>query len=115
MDVGTHLVKGMYRSRRLLDLAHEVERCQNCGRFTGGCEPAHSNELEHGRGSHHPSHDCYFAALCHDCHAWYDHGKMAKDPSGLYECSREGKREMHTRAMLKTWLWLWSRGKVRVH
>lgn len=103
-----------YRNRRLLDLAHKLERCTNCGVVhVGGLEPAHSNLQEHGRGKDEKSDDCFFAALCHACHAWLDFG-FGKDPSRLYEGTREGKREMFMRAMARTWHALWKVGLVMV-
>lgn len=105
--------RGMYRNRRLLDLAHAIEQCQNCGAYPGGCEPAHSDLQEHGRGKDNPAHDCFFAALCHLCHRWLDHGR-GEDPSRVYEGTREGKRDMFFRAMHKTILLVWRRGWVRV-
>lgn len=114
MTEGVYLVRGMYRSRRLLDLAHEVNRCQNCGSYQlEGCEPAHSNLGEHGKGKGLKAHDCFFAALCHKCHVWLDQGK-GKDPSGIFDGTREGKREMFFRAMCATWLWLWKAGRLAV-
>lgn len=109
------LERGMFRSRALLDTAHKVQRCMNCGAHsTEGCEPAHSDLQEHGRGKDLKSHDCFFAALCHACHAWLDAGGVGKDPSERFEPNREGKREMFVRAMHATWLELWRRKLVRV-
>lgn len=114
MSFGTYLAKGMFRSRSLLDLAHGLERCTNCGLFAlDGLEPAHSNLQEHGRGKDNKSHDCFWAALCRHCHAWLDFGN-GQDPSRTFEGTREGKREMFVRAMHRTWLDLWRLGRVRV-
>ncbi len=115
MNDGTYLPRGMFRSRALLDLAHGVDRCMNCGAISpAGMEPAHSNLQEHGRGKDNKGHDCFFAALCHTCHAWLDHGSAPKDPTGVYDCTREGKRELFIRAMHRTWLELWRLEKLRV-
>lgn len=113
-DAGVYMTKGMYRNRALLDCAHEIERCTNCGAHRGDCEPAHSNLQEHGRGKDNKAHDCFFAALCHACHSWLDAGSGRKDPSNIYEATREGKREMFFRAMHRTWLELWRLAKVRI-
>ena len=103
-----YLARGMYRNRALLNLAHGIEHCQNCGAYAPeGCEPAHSNLQEHGRGKDNKSHDCYFAALCHACHTWLDAAMRGTDPSRVYSPDREGKREMFVRAMHRTWLTLW--------
>ena len=65
-----------YRNRQLLDLAHRVTECQWCGQSTpDGCEPAHSNASWHGKGASIKAHDCYHAALCHDCHMHVDAGR----------------------------------------
>lgn len=112
-EFGAYLPRGMFRNRALLDLAHQVERCQNCGAHRGGCEPAHSNLQEHGRGKDSKSHDCFFAALCHRCHAWLDQGR-GKDPTDVYDCTGGDKREMFIRAMHKTWLLLWQLALVKV-
>jgi hypothetical protein len=70
-----------HRDRKLLDLAHRLNDCtiQIPGVCTGysaeGLEPAHSNQLRHGRGASFKSHDVFHAAACHACHAELDHGK----------------------------------------
>lgn len=105
----------MFRSRVLLDLAHGMERCTNCGRHSPeGLEPAHSNLDEHGKGFKLKAHDCFFAALCSLCHRWLDNqAGGGRDPSELYEATRDGKREMFVKAMHRTWLELWRLGKLR--
>jgi len=68
-----------YRNRALLNLAHKVQECQVripgvcTGYSVEGCEPAHSNWSEHGRGMGHKSADIH-AAACHACHAAIDSG-----------------------------------------
>lgn len=106
----------MFRSRRLLDLAHKIETCQNCGaQRSEGSEPAHSNLPEHGKAIGLKSHDCFFAALCSACHRWLDNqGGAGKDPTERFEATREGKRDMFLRAMHATWLLLWRTGLVKV-
>lgn len=113
---GTYLFRGMYRNRPLLDLAHRIETCQNCkATCRPGCEPAHSNEPEHGKGTGLKAHDCFFAALCHACHAWYDNqGGNGRDPTGLYEPTAEGKRQMFTKAMQCTWLMIMQHSWLKV-
>lgn len=88
------------RSRKLLDLAHRVQECTNCGRWSEhGCEPAHENGIEAGKGFGIKSHDNRTAALCHLCHVWYDQPiGEGLDPSGLYQPTWEGKQEMWNRA-----------------
>ncbi len=95
-----------YRNRPLLDLAHEIHECQCCGAHVEeGCEPAHSNMSEHGKGVALKSHDCFHAALCHGCHSKLDQGR---------DLTREERREMWRRAHDRTMLEYWGRGWVRV-
>jgi hypothetical protein len=80
-------------NRRLLDLAHRVQFCVNCKRYLAhGCEPAHSNLQRHGRGENSKSHDQHHAALCHDCHVWYDYGTRT-DPTGIWQATKEDKAQ----------------------
>jgi hypothetical protein len=114
-DVGTYLVKGMYRNRGLLDLAHRIETCQNCGDYRGeGMDPGHSNLSEHGKAKGLKSHDCFWAALCGACHRWLDNQGSGRDPSGIWSATAAEKREMFIRAMHKTWLLIFRNGWVRV-
>ncbi len=101
------------RSRRLLDLAHQVRMCMNCDRFTEGCEPAHQNGVTAGKGFGIKSHDNRHAALCHDCHAWYDQGGK-RSPCGLWSADRAQKDAMWMRAHLRTMDHYWSQGWLKV-
>lgn len=108
-DVGTYLVRGMYRNRKLLDVAHDAP-CMF--RIPGVCRdqvdpsiPCHSNEQRHGRGKDNKSHDVYAPAGCGPCHYWYDFGKDA---------SREEKQNAFQFALERWWLWLFRNDKVRV-
>lgn len=103
-----------YRNRSLLNLAHRVEECMNCGRYSPGCEPAHQNGLESGKGIATKGQDHRHAALCHDCHAWLDQGGTKVDPSMRYSPTWEDKREMWTRAHLRTFDHYWSNGWLEV-
>lgn len=115
-DIGLYIVKGMYRNRPLLDLAHKITTCQNCGRYQGeGCHPAHSNLSEHGKGKGLKAHDCFFAALCTYCHHWLDNqGGQGMDPSDRYCSNVIDKRDMFLRAKDKTVLELFRTGLVVV-
>jgi len=108
--------RGMYRNRGLLDLAHKIETCQNCGRERiEGMDPAHSNLSEHGKGKGLKAHDCFFAALCDLCHHWLDNqGGLGKDPSGVYDSTPADRAQMFARAMHRTWLALWRLGRLKV-
>jgi len=69
-----------YRNRELLDLAHYHNECmfQIPGSCIGysmlGLEPAHSNELRHGKGTGIKSHDYMHVMACLNCHREYDSG-----------------------------------------
>jgi hypothetical protein len=102
------------RARPLLDLAHRLSECQNCGGYSPGCEPAHENGIAAGKGQSIKSQDNRHAALCHACHAWLDSGGNGLDPSGLYTPKREDKKAMWTRAHLRTFDQYWQRGWLRV-
>lgn len=94
-----------YRNRALLDLAHSIHFCMHCaGHAPDGCEPAHANWSAYGKGMSIKAHDCYFAALCHRCHAELDQGPV----------SREDKQAMWRAAFDRTLLTLWEQGMVRV-
>lgn len=94
---------GLYRSRKLLDLAHKVQACMNCERACpDGCEPAHENGTASGKGMSLKSPDNRHAALCHDCHSWLDQSGTHRDPSGVYHATRAEKREMWQRAHART-------------
>jgi hypothetical protein len=68
-----------HRDRKWLDLAHRVTECQLCAEYVpGGCEPAHSNESRHGKGASIKAHDCFHAALCHNCHIFIDAGRKSR-------------------------------------
>lgn len=90
-----------YRNPKILKHANS-QACQNCGRQDGTIVAAHSNLLEHGRGSNLKSHDIFCAYLCADCHRWLDAVGKLKDPTGRYESSWADKREMFLAAMFKT-------------
>ena len=108
--------RGMFRDRKLLDLAHRCDRCMNCERFmVDGCEPAHSNEYQHGKAKALKSHDCFHAALCHECHAWYDNQRGGgNDPTGLYDSTAGDKVAMFARASSRTFLHYWRMGWLKV-
>jgi hypothetical protein len=100
----------MFRNRRLLDLAHRITECTinipGChGHAPNGCEPAHSNWHEHGKGKSLKAHDCFFAAACHSCHVELDQGSRY---------AREEKKEFWQRGHARTLLILWERGWIKV-
>ena len=86
----------------------------NCGQYSEGCEPAHENGIAAGKGFGIKGQDHRHAALCHRCHAWLDQGGAGLDPSNLYSPTREDKREMWTRAHMRTYDYYWQQGWLRV-
>lgn len=108
-----------YRNRKLLNLAHLVEQCQNCGGLrtcmgeATGCEPAHENSIEAGKGGSIKSHDNRHAALGHGCHLYYDTG-ISLDPTGIYGPTSAEKAEMFDRAHKRTFDLYWEMGWIQV-
>lgn len=95
-----------FRSRDLLNLAHAVKECQCCGRAAPyGCEPAHANWSEFGKGMGLKAGDHWTAALHHDCHVELDQGGNE---------TKEQKRDRWLRAHINTMNLYWSRGCLRV-
>ena len=103
------------RSRALLNLAHALHECTNCGRWSEhGLEPAHENGIAAGKGFGIKGHDHRIAALCNACHSFLDQGGTGRDPSGLYRPVAEDKRELWLRAHLRTFDEFWKRGWLKV-
>lgn len=95
-----------FRSRDLLNLAHAVKECQCCGRAAPyGCEPAHANWSEFGKGMGLKAHDVFHAAMHHDCHARLDQGS---------DETRDERYARWLRAYINTQLLYWSKGWVRI-
>lgn len=104
------------RNRSLLNLAHRVNECQNCGRWSEhGSEPAHENGIEADKGFGNKGHDNRHAALCNACHGWYDQGGTGRDPSNRYSANWAEKAEMWTRSHLKTFDLYWRNGWLKVN
>jgi hypothetical protein len=63
----------MWRSRKYLDAVRELS-CQvgspACDNRPGTIEPAHSDQMEDGKGKGIKAHDLMVAAACHSCHLW---------------------------------------------
>ena len=94
-----------YRNRKLLNLAHDApcfagfeHKCEGWQ----GCDPAHSDSSIFGRGHTHKSHDFAFAAMCHTAHMMLD------------TFDRDLKFMEWLRAYVKTQLYLWENGKIKV-
>jgi len=94
-----------YRNRKLLDLAH-ISPCFAAFKHpcTGwqGCDPAHSDQQKHGRGTSHKTGDHWHAAMCNPAHRMLD------------TFDRETKCAEWERAHIAYWDYLWREGKVRV-
>lgn len=102
-----------YRNRKLLDLVNG-HACINCGADDGTIVPAHSNQQVHGKGKSIKAHDCFFIPLCHSCHAWLDQG-TGKDPTGIWDGTKEDKRNMFNACMHDWWLKMWRGGCLSVN
>jgi len=74
-----------YRNRKLLDLAHRVHECQlliPCvcvGYALDGCEPAHADWSEYGKGMGRKAEDFYHVASCHACHLFLSDGRTPRE------------------------------------
>jgi hypothetical protein len=100
------------RSRALLNLAHRIQECTNCGQWSEhGCEPAHENGIEAGKGFGIKAHDNRHAAICHKCHAWYDQGS-GRSPCGQWAANQ--KHYMFDRAHKRTFDHYWREKWLKV-
>lgn len=101
----------IYRNRRLLDLAHEINDCQMridgvcIGYSPDGCEPAHSNEQRHGKGAGIKANDVFHVAACHPCHVEFDQGRRL---------TGEQRRHIFAAGFERTVAEYWRLGLVRV-
>jgi hypothetical protein len=96
-----------HRDRKLLDVAHEAPcflllGVVGCG--TNPSVPCHSDELRHGRGAGHKSHDCLAVPGCPACHNAFTRQNLG----------REGYVAAWAAAFERYQLWLWTNRKVRV-
>ena len=98
-----------FRSRKLLDTIHDVP-CQvdiphECNDHLG-THPMHANWQEWGRGHGHKAPDCFVAAGCGNAHRMID-------PELNPKLDREERQAAWERAYRRTWIWLWTEGKVK--
>ena len=96
-----------FRSRKLLDLAHEAPcflliDIVNCGQHPS--VPCHSDQLRHGRGAGRKSHDAYAVPGCPACHALFARKNLGRD----------GYDEVWARAFEAYQLWLWENNRIKV-
>jgi hypothetical protein len=83
-----------------------MKRCPLCGAAQpDGCIPAHSNDLEF-RGMGLKSSDALVAFICNSCHDIID-GRTRGTP-------KEEKRALWVKAFLRTMVWLWETGRIKV-
>jgi hypothetical protein len=99
-----------FRSRALLDLAHEAPcmasfRHQCTGHL--GCEPAHSDSQIHGRGFGHKAADWAVAFMCHEAHRAIS---AVINP----QFDRAQKQAEWYLAHVRTLNWLFENGKLKV-
>lgn len=63
-----------WKSRKYLDKVAAIETCMvqtpACNSLRGTIVPAHSDQMEDGKGKGIKSHDMMSAACCHACHDW---------------------------------------------
>jgi len=98
------LVRGNYRSPKLLKYAQEATECMHCGKYNdGSVVAAHSNQLRDGKGKSLKAHDFRIAYLCGQCHYELDQGK---------DMSKAERVEMWEEAHRKTIEWLFYTGKI---
>jgi hypothetical protein len=98
------LLRGNYRSPKLLKYAQEASECMHCGKYNdGSVVAAHSNQLRDGKGKGIKAHDFRIAYLCGSCHHELDQGK---------DMSRAERVEMWEEAHRKTIEWLFYTGKI---
>ena len=102
--------KQAYRNRKLLDLAHDVDNCLFqipgvCAGYTGGCVPAHSNNLEDGKAAGHKAQDFRQVASCVQCHYEYDSGK---------KFTKQEKRDFFERGWQRTIAYYFLKGWITV-
>ncbi len=67
--------------------------CQWCG-IDDGCQAAHSNMAQHGKGRGIKASDEYTAALCQTCHSQLDQGN---------KLSKQERQDMWTEAHKRTY------------
>lgn len=95
-----------YRNRALLNLAHDAPCCLHiavpCG--TDKSVPCHSDNLRHGRGVGHKSHDHLAVPGCPNCHAIFTREYLG----------RGGYDEVWAKAHEEFQLWLWESGRIGV-
>lgn len=112
MGFGLRQREPRLENRALLDLSHRVEHCVNCGCYVpGGCVPAHSNLQRHGRGKDEKADDHHHAALCNECHVWYDYGR-GYDPTTVWNCTKEDKTQFFLVMQDRTYDIYWRKGWI---
>lgn len=99
-----------FRSRSLLNLAHDMPCCADFEHVCvdhNGCEPAHADWQEFGRGIGHKAGDHFFAAMCHNAHRMIS--AQINPPF-----TREERKSHWLKAYIRTQDWLWTNRKLKV-
>lgn len=97
--------RGMtFRSRKLLDIAHDAPCMLKLVPCFGDVVACHSDSLADGRGVGHKSHDCLCVPGCMACHAVFERKNLGRSQ---YEV-------VHMQALKKYLVWLWTEGRVKV-
>lgn len=91
-----------YRNPKLLSVVRLLP-CVNCGAI--GTQAAHSNQLEHGKGTAIKAHDFAIQSLCPKCHFELDNGK---------EMSKAERRSFTYEMIAKTLMRLIEQGLIKV-
>lgn len=96
----------MYRNKKLLELANEIEYCTGCGKPRDGTiVAAHSNQLRDGKGTGIKCSDARIAYLCARCHYEIDQGNSL---------SKDDRRSYWEEAHRKTIGWLFESGHIKI-
>lgn len=93
-----------HRDRKLLDVARDAPCLLQLGPCSGQVVACHSDQLEDGRGVGHKSHDCLCVSGCVACHAKFTRAYLG----------RAQYAEIHTKALKRYIVWMWTEGKVKV-
>ena len=107
MSAAFPIERGTHRDRKLLDLAHEapcflqIAGVAGCG--ANASVPCHSDQLRHGRGVGHKSHDVFAVSGCPACHDAFTRKNLGHAYDDIWAAAWERYQ-----------VWLWRNGKVKV-
>jgi len=99
-------LRTIYRNKKLLELANEIEYCTGCGNPKNDTiVAAHSNQLRDGKGKGIRASDYRIAYLCAQCHYDIDQGN---------KLSKDDRRSAWEEAHRKTISWLFESGHIKI-